>query len=435
MPAHISQNNDGKETYCHIYNKGSEGRKLFKDSSDYQTFLNFLKEYLSPRANPEVLKETFSVKGRMFKGIPHQPKNYFKKVELAAYSLLPNHFHLLVREIKKGSLEKLIRSISTRYAIYYNKKYNHSGSIFSGPYKSTETYDLSQALYLSQYLHREPLTNETVDSGTSLSTFSSYDEYLELKITPWIIQLPLLSYFKNPDNENFKQFKNYKDFVEKYTLNENEERILDEVRIEKREKTKEEASTLPRGIKSHEVTAQTIPQPRAKTPEFIAMTSIIFVILTGLGIKNIQSTSAGNESLTASLPSPTPQVAGIETHEPSVFPETSDVNITETPTPTPALSEPTSQVSNIDEIIEEDTSPITNSENRPITKIIVSTSETDYVNLRLQPTTDSEVVGTAKVGDIFELISETSGWYEIKLTDGRAYIHTNYAEILEGGSE
>jgi len=110
------------QAYFHIYNTAIEERRLFNDPQDYDTFLSFLNEYLTTPPNPEETKKNFSVNGRVFRGVPHQPKNYFNEVELIAYSLLPNHFHLVVNPIRKNSLEKLIRSLCTRYAIYYNKK-------------------------------------------------------------------------------------------------------------------------------------------------------------------------------------------------------------------------------------------------------------------------------------------------------------------------
>ena len=146
-------NQDG--VYFHIYNKGVEDRNLFNSDQDFNVFVDYLKDYLSDPPSSKELKKTFSVNGRTFQGVPHQPKNYFGKVDLIAYGLLPDHFHLLVKESSKDSIQKLIRSLSTRYAIYYNKKYKRSGSLFQGPYKSARVKGLPELLYLTRYIHRD----------------------------------------------------------------------------------------------------------------------------------------------------------------------------------------------------------------------------------------------------------------------------------------
>ena len=136
MPAQNLQRTKEIGIYSHIYNKGVEKRILFNDEEDYAVFLNFLKDYLSALKDPDSLKKDFKVNGRTFQGTPHQPKNYFNQVELLAYSLMPDHFHLILHQKTRGSLESFIRSLCTRYSIYYNKKYQRTGSLFEGPYKS-----------------------------------------------------------------------------------------------------------------------------------------------------------------------------------------------------------------------------------------------------------------------------------------------------------
>jgi len=88
-----------QDGYYHIYNRGVGKRRIFKEKSDYLTFLSFLKEALSEPVDPDLLKETFTLQGCSFQGVPHQPKNFHNKLYLLAFCLMPNHFHLLVRQI------------------------------------------------------------------------------------------------------------------------------------------------------------------------------------------------------------------------------------------------------------------------------------------------------------------------------------------------
>src|SRR3989344_5108021 len=92
-------------TSCHVYNKGIENRNIFVEEADYQVFINYLQDYLCAPKAPENTTTEFTVKGRTYKGVPHQPKNYLNKVELIAYSLKPDHFHLVLHQKTQKSLQ------------------------------------------------------------------------------------------------------------------------------------------------------------------------------------------------------------------------------------------------------------------------------------------------------------------------------------------
>src|SRR5438128_456236 len=111
----------------HIYNRGLEARVIFNDHEDYEVFVGYLKGYITPAADPSTIKTTFTVNGKSFKGTPHQPKNYYGKIEILAYSLFDNHFHIVLAQTIEGSLEGFVRSLTTRYSIYFNKKYKRTG--------------------------------------------------------------------------------------------------------------------------------------------------------------------------------------------------------------------------------------------------------------------------------------------------------------------
>jgi len=74
MPAKHFLRVDEEGIYSHIYNKGVEQRVIFNDREDYETFLGYLKEYLTPPRDPESIKKAFEVKGRTFRGTPHSFK-------------------------------------------------------------------------------------------------------------------------------------------------------------------------------------------------------------------------------------------------------------------------------------------------------------------------------------------------------------------------
>ena len=77
-------------------------------------------------------------------------------VELVSFCLMPNHFHLLVKEVAEGGIAKYLQRIQVGYTIYFNTKYSASGHVFQGRYKSVHVKDDRQLMHLSAYIHRNP---------------------------------------------------------------------------------------------------------------------------------------------------------------------------------------------------------------------------------------------------------------------------------------
>lgn len=97
-------------TYYHIYNRGIEKRKIFLDGEDYAVFLNLLKRYL----DKEPVKDS---KGREYFWLAND-------LQVVAFCLMPNHFHILLYQIEKDAMTKLLRAVCTSYTTYFNKKIN-----------------------------------------------------------------------------------------------------------------------------------------------------------------------------------------------------------------------------------------------------------------------------------------------------------------------
>lgn len=210
MPAKNSIKIPVENGYYHIYNRGVNKQEIYNTPKDYSVFLNYLKEALSPQLQPNQLP-TFSVNfnGMTFIKPKRQPKNFCGEIDLIAYVLMPNHFHLLIKQNKRESMESFMRSIATRYSMYVNKAYDRVGTLFQGIYKAVFIENEQYLLHLSRYIHLNP-------KGSLVSAYSSYAEYIGKKKTPWVHPHPVLDFFGQPTNPEFKKSNSYKDFVEKY---------------------------------------------------------------------------------------------------------------------------------------------------------------------------------------------------------------------------
>lgn len=373
MSSKKSYKTEKGQGFFHVYNRGILSNIIFNDKEDYESFTNFLNSYLGPPEDRQKLhKKTFKVRGRLFKGIPHQPKNYFNKVELLAYRLTTGNFDLLVREVEAGSLENFVRSLCTRYAIYFNKKYKRTGALFEGPYKSVSIKSQQDLSNLTRYFHFD-------------SEFSSYREYLGKRNSPWIKSELILAYFKN---------NNYKDFVEKYKPDKTTQNSIQP------EMSDKQTTYIPTQTKT-----------RSKVPEFLAVSIASFLLLFSLGMRNVNTARFKNIYST--------QVSAVLAES-----EHSE----EIPNSTPTLLVANPQITS-------ELTPEFSLELTPLpTAQAVSTVEVrpgvTNVNIRKLPTTESEPIGIANGGDIFELISYDGLWYQIKLIDESiGYISSEFVSL------
>ncbi|MBI2049672.1 SH3 domain-containing protein [Candidatus Roizmanbacteria bacterium] len=396
MPAKNLYREDGVGIYCHIHNKGVEKRIIFNNEEDYEVFQGFLKDYLTPSKDPASLKKSFKINGKAFQGTPHQPKNYFNKVELIAYSLRPDHFHLVLHQLATGSLESFIRSLCTRYSMYYNKKYNHTGALFEGPYKSVQL-KTEQLPDLTSYLHHSP-------------THSSYSEYLGLRETSWVKPQIVLSSFKNKTDY-------YKKFVEKYDPSQKDNELSEDFTIENKSHYLER-----RDLESNEeAQLETNSKPRLGLPQFLTLSITIFALLVTLGIRNIIASSGSNSYGPPIQISYRSLMAIDYRHSPSTAPS--------------VLSEETSRTTpnNLASVSPKPTETEKATSEAQLKSIVtVKIDDTSsYVNIRQEATVSAKIIGQAKNGDVFELITkEESDWYKVRLGSMSAgFISAEYSEL------
>lgn len=198
MPSKNVVRNYTENGYYHIFNRGVEKRRIFENAGDYSEFIRYLKIYLE---NPEDLRRDEPLlKLNLVKG------NLFGKLELIAYCLMPTHFRFLVKQTEKDAVTKFMRQLGTAYTMYFNRKYERVGPLFQGKFRAAKVDSPDQLLYLSRYIHQNPLSR-----GISLNDYewSSFQNYTQNRHTPWIKTQQILEHFNNS-----KEGVSYANFVE-----------------------------------------------------------------------------------------------------------------------------------------------------------------------------------------------------------------------------
>lgn len=219
MPARNSIKQYVVNGYYHIYNRGVEKRIIFEDQQDYAVFLSYLKTYLTPKDIPHLQKELSEANTAINRSsILRQLhlNNFSDEIKLLAYCLMPNHFHMLVKQTSSDSIDNFINSLNTRYVMYFNRKYKRIGPLFQGVYKAVLVKTDEQLLYLSAYIHKNPSKLlRVIDRGNFnllLSQPSSLSDYIGRTNTVWIDRKNILSSFSKT-----KKRMSYKHFVLGYT--------------------------------------------------------------------------------------------------------------------------------------------------------------------------------------------------------------------------
>lgn len=155
--------------YYHIFNRGVGKMEVFVDDFDRAVFMRRLYENIFPKDERFKSKKSKQNRRKLL------PDNSF---ELIAFCLMPNHYHLIVKQLGKTPVSKLILKTCTGYSMYFNKKYGRVGSLFQDVFKSVRVETNSQLLWLSYYVHNNPkkagLTKKALDYK-----WSSLQEYLK----------------------------------------------------------------------------------------------------------------------------------------------------------------------------------------------------------------------------------------------------------------
>ncbi len=116
-----------KGEFYHIYNRGVDKRTIFEDEADRWWFMHLL--YHCNTSTP-LLREMIDLATDL--ALPKKDSY----AEIAAYCLMPNHFHLLLREPSGTGITSFMHKLGTAYTKYFNMKYDRTGSLLEGTFKA-----------------------------------------------------------------------------------------------------------------------------------------------------------------------------------------------------------------------------------------------------------------------------------------------------------
>jgi len=186
----------------HIVQRGVERRRLFMKNQDYSRFTIGLELFNSeaPARLWELLAKAGSDPALRDRLREQRTQKLPRLVDILAFALMPNHFHLILREIVQGGISAFMQKMGG-YATYFNKQYDRTGSLFQGRYKSIEVSSNEQLLKVFVYVHTNPVelwepewkefrVHDAKGALRRLQAYhwSSYRDYLGMPTFPHVIQ-------------------------------------------------------------------------------------------------------------------------------------------------------------------------------------------------------------------------------------------------------
>lgn len=165
MPSRNILKNNVAESFYHVYFRGGNRSRIFRDEADYRKFLQLFERYLA-------LAESRNSIGLSF-------PNFHNKVELLAFCLMPNHVHMLVYQVQQHAMTEFMRSLLTSYSMYFNKKYKRSGPLYESRYKASMISDDAYLEHITRYIHLNPRQWREYE-------YSSLPYYLQQVSDEWI---------------------------------------------------------------------------------------------------------------------------------------------------------------------------------------------------------------------------------------------------------
>lgn len=160
--------------YYHVYNRGCNRLPIFFSDENYrfliQKFIDTIGKY---------------------------------GIEISAYCLMPNHYHLLVRQNSDISISKWLKTVFNGYSQAINKQENRKGTIFEGRARNKEITNESHLMHLIRYIHYNPVQAGLVSKAEKWE-FSNYPDWIGIRKNKLFNNRLLLQYFEN--HERYKRF-------------------------------------------------------------------------------------------------------------------------------------------------------------------------------------------------------------------------------------
>ena len=176
--------------YYHVYNRGTNKCNIFTEKIDQIRFIKSLVGFNTVKPvgslyHADRLKEDVFTKATNSKPL----------VEIVAYCLNMNHYHLILRQIEDGGVSEFMKRIGGGHTCYFNDKYKRSGVLFQGKYKHKHIDTTEYLNYLSAYVNLNYKVHKLGKVSDDVFYASSWNEYIGSNFKYQFCSKDIISFF------------------------------------------------------------------------------------------------------------------------------------------------------------------------------------------------------------------------------------------------
>lgn len=193
------------EAYYHVFNRGVDRRVTFTSSHNYQRALDLL-YYYQFVYTPLRFSHYTRLNDNRKQDIDLQMYSGGKKVHVVAYCLMPNHYHLLIKQKEEKGISLFISEFQNAYTRYFNLINKRTGFLFQSAFKAVYVESDMQLLHLTRYIHLNPAT-------ANIISLNNIDKYQWSSYLTYIKHQPNNIVHADGVYDVLAQVKDYKSFV------------------------------------------------------------------------------------------------------------------------------------------------------------------------------------------------------------------------------
>lgn len=196
--------------YYHVFNRGNNKQNIFREKKDWCRLLFLILYFQSPTVFYNIGRYvSYFVRYLVFNISKENLDKILnnKTIELINFVLMPNHFHMILKEKQNNGISKYMQRVQEAYSKYFNTKYGTHGHLFQGTFKIVHIKNNEQLLHLSAYIHRNPREIKEWKNKELQYYWSSFQDYVSKNRWEKLLEQKIIL-------EQFSGPKEYKNFVE-----------------------------------------------------------------------------------------------------------------------------------------------------------------------------------------------------------------------------
>ncbi len=187
----------------HAYNRSVGNEVIFEDKRNIRRFINLIDYYRFPQ----------TLKYSRYLTLPLDLKklyneNFYKQkpvVSIFSFSVMPNHFHFLLKQTKEMGISDFARNVQNSFAKYYNLKNDRHGTLLQNPFKAKRIETDEEFIHVSRYIHLNPVTSFLINFEQLFKyPYTSFAAYMENIKYQFISTDEILSHFAT--KEKYAEF-------------------------------------------------------------------------------------------------------------------------------------------------------------------------------------------------------------------------------------